>query len=314
MLRCVLLISCWARYQTTPCVDPAWATDDIIVQKDIAYGSVVDAATGKNLTLLLDVYLPPASDKRPVRPGAVIVHGGSFEKGSKNQPRMKEWAYSFAVRGFVAVSINYRLDGYYFGFMNDKAALAATEDARAAVRYMRKMEKEWRIDSERILLGGGSAGAITSLTYGYVKMAQYEGHSGNPRYSSSIALSVSVSGQLKDEAHCKSIQPKPSGCAVEGGPKNDHTDDVDGSKFQPPLLMVHGTADSTVPYVNGKAVYDRAQAAGIKSKLITIPGAGHVPFDQLFHQGTYLQEFMAFTVDALKLGAAECPQTRHVVV
>ena len=43
--------------------------------------------------------------------------------------------------------------------------------------------------------------------------------------------------------------------------------------------MLHGTKDATVPYVNGKAVYDKAQSVGLSSKLITMEGLGHVPWD-----------------------------------
>merc|ERR1712151_543895 len=105
---------------------------------------------------------------------------------------------------------------------------------------------------------------------------------------------------------CRTVDPKPMGCAVQNL-TNDHVNDVDGSAGQPPLLMVHGTADLTVPYVNAKAVFDRAQSVGLKSKLITIPGGGHVPFQQLFNDGTYFEDFMSFVVDALKLNASECP-------
>ena len=39
--------------------------------------------------------------------------------------------------------------------------------------------------------------------------------------------------------------------------------------------MLHGTADMGVPYVNGKAVYDKAQSVGLPSKFITMDGQGH---------------------------------------
>ena len=38
----------------------------------------------------------------------------------------------------------------------------------------------WRLDSDRIGIGGGSAGAVTALFYGYAHRAQHEGDSGNP--------------------------------------------------------------------------------------------------------------------------------------
>ena len=46
--------------------------------------------------------------------------------------------------------------------------------------------------------------------------------------------------------------------------------------------MLHGTADKTVPYVNGKAVYDRAQDVGLSSEFISMPGLYHVPWDEIF--------------------------------
>ena len=47
--------------------------------------------------------------------------------------------------------------------------------------------------------------------------------------------------------------------------------------------MLHGTADMTVPYANGKAAYDRAQSVGLPSKLITMEGLNHVPWDDIFN-------------------------------
>ena len=71
--------------------------------------------------------------------------------------------------------------------------------------------------------------------------------------------------------------------------------------------MVHGTADLTVPYVNAQEVITRAAAVGISNLLISIPGAGHVPFQQLFTDSTYLTDLMTFLVDAMDLEHAQCP-------
>ena len=46
--------------------------------------------------------------------------------------------------------------------------------------------------------------------------------------------------------------------------------------------MVHGTLDLTVPYVNARAVIAQADKVGLMNTLITIPGAKHVPFHELF--------------------------------
>merc|ERR1712185_825878 len=102
--------------------------------------------------------------------------------------------------------------------------LSATEDARAAVRYVRMVAKDYRLDADRIMIEGDSAGAVTSLYLGYVKDAQGEGHSGNPGFRSDVRMVVAVSGELKNQAYCSQIRPYPAGCAVDG--RIDHVGDI----------------------------------------------------------------------------------------
>ena len=66
---------------------------------------------------------------------------------------------------------------------------------------------------------------------------------------------------------------KPINCKISGD--NDNTDDIGAFPDQPPLFVIHGTQDATVPYVNGKAAYERAQSVGLASTMITIEGTGH---------------------------------------
>jgi carboxylesterase type B len=121
--------------------------------------------------LLLDAYLPPESDKRTERPVMVFVHGGSFTSGDKSGEAIVTFAKELAKRGFVSISINYRLTGEFYDWINQQMIYDAVEDARAAVRYVRSFAKDYRIDTDRILLIGESAGAVTSLYYGYVESA-----------------------------------------------------------------------------------------------------------------------------------------------
>lgn len=292
----------------TPCVSPAWTDKEIQIAPDIEFGSSYNRITKRNETLLLDVYMPPDSDTRAKRPAAVLVHGGSFESGDRRSDDEPELAMHLAKRGFFVVSVNYRLTGFPFpqALETMQPPLDAVEDVRAAVRFVRKNADQYRIDADRVLVGGDSAGAVTALYYGYVKEAQKEGNSGNPGYRSDVQLTIPVSGQLKAEAFCR-LAPDgtPTTCSVNG--TLNSIDDVDGSPGQPPMLMVHGTLDDTVPYVNAKAIYDRAQAVGLQSALITIPNAKHVPFKELFTEANYFEDFMRYIVIALKLTAEECP-------
>lgn len=308
MARVLSLLACQITDVLAACfVDPVWSSGDVVVQKAIKYGSAYNNATRKQQTLLLDAYFPPASDTRSKRPAAVLVHGGSFQFGDRTSDGEPTFAELLVRRGFVVVSIDYRLTGGYYGLESRQPATDASEDARAAIRFVRKMAAEWKVDEDRILVGGDSAGAVTALNIGYAHGAQHEGSSGNPGYRSDVALTVSVSGQLADQAFCKTVIPVPSGCQTDGD--WDDTNDVGSFPGQPPVALIHGTADKIVPYVNGKAVYDRAQKVGLKSLLISIPNAGHVPFQQFETQKTYFKDFMTFVVDAMDLSDAECPKS-----
>ncbi|NBP52505.1 MAG: hypothetical protein EBU70_15235 [Actinobacteria bacterium] len=43
------------------------------------------------------------------------------------------------------------------------------------------------------------------------------------------------------------------------------------------MLIVHGTADRTVPYSQAEALASSARRAGVDTTLVTVPGAGHTP-------------------------------------
>jgi acetyl esterase/lipase len=287
-------------------VDPVYNDADIVVTSGIPYGSNFNVMTQKNQTLTLDLYTPPDSDKRTMRPAFVLVHGGSFETGDSTSDGEPDFARVLATRGFVVVSINYRLTGAYYGLTKEQPALDAAEDARAAIRFVRKHAAYARVDTDRISIGGDSAGAVTSLYVGYVKAASSEGHSGNPGFSSQVRAIVSVSGELRSEAFCKGLYPDgtPYDCAVNG--TLNKVSDIDRASL-PPLAMVHGTLDLTVPYANAKAVIEQANKVGLLNTLVTIPGAKHVPFHELFTESTYLPDLMTFLVQAMDLKDAQCP-------
>lgn len=293
--------------------DIVWDESEIQKMEYVQFGSAVNPATGKTEDLHLDVYLPPDSDKRALRPAAVLVHGGGFVGGDRTCDGQPKFAMQLVRRGVVVVSIDYRQLGNDYDLSTSEVPEnAATEDARAAVRFVRKNAAQFNIDPERIMMEGDSAGAITSLYLGFVKEAQGEGKSGNPGYRSDVRLAVSVSGQVKTQGYCDQIHPYPAGCSVQGD--IDHVNDFDGRQGLPALFMIHGTEDMTVPYVNAKAVFDRAQAAGIASSLLTIENARHVPWDEFYSKPAYMKQLLDFMFEQMDLVNAECPQPSSVLV
>jgi acetyl esterase/lipase len=178
--------------------------------------------------LTLDLF-EPVGDRTRKRPAVVWVHGGGFVSGNSRNPRMVEIATEFARRGYVTVSINYRLI---------RSAEAARIDATAAVSWLRKRDRRYRIDRSRIGIGGSSAGAITAMLVG--------------THTRAVRGVVSISGGLPGE--------------------------LEVDRRDAPILFFHGTADRTVPYdwaVDSSAAF---AAAGVPVVLETLKGAGHVPW------------------------------------
>jgi len=95
----------------------------------------------------------------------------------------------------------------------------------------------------------------------------------------------------------------PYGCMISG---DDHTDKITGAN-QPPLVIVHGTDDLTIPYVNAKAMYDRAQEVGLESYMVEIDGEEHEPWDAMLTE-PYKSEFIQSIVKVLDLENAEAPE------
>lgn len=124
--------------------------------------------------LRMDVYLPSftGSDPLPLRPFILLIHGGGFQIGSRQQ--FRDECRRFARRGFVAATIDYRLD-YDCATGPDaynEAVYRAIQDARAALRFAAFNATNWKIDPNWFFIGGSSAGAGTALSVIYLTQAE----------------------------------------------------------------------------------------------------------------------------------------------
>ena len=79
--------------------------------RNVVYGSNIMADGKTTQTLTMDIYYPPNMVDGKKYPMVLMIHGGTFLNGSKENmgPICKQMADS----GFVAVTINYR-KGWFF--------------------------------------------------------------------------------------------------------------------------------------------------------------------------------------------------------
>lgn len=268
---------------------------------NIAYGSAPNW-NGSTQNLALDVFIPDG-DSLSSRPLMLFFHGGSFIGGQRDDGIMLALCNSFARRGYVTATVSYRLG---VNIANTtalnrefvRAALRATHDAHAAVRFFRKDVVEngntYGIDTNKIYIGGYSAGAIAAIHVAWLLDTTYSaalvneeiigmnaglfGSSGNAGYSSSVAGVFNMAGAVLDT---QVIRPG----AVTG-------------------IHFHGTSDDVVPFgrdfvralsfpvllMDGSSlVQQRLENLNTYTELFSYTGLGH----DLFSNGAISQDIQA---------------------
>ncbi|MBC8011125.1 MAG: alpha/beta hydrolase, partial [Burkholderiales bacterium] len=152
------------------------------------------------------------------------------------------------------------------------SATATVADARAAMRWAQDHAEELGLDPERIVVGGSSAGGHLALWTAITKSPLGLPDSEAPKFKP-VALLLSCPAADTSKA---------SGMRGERFKANDPSFDPDSfSPLQnldpkmPPVLLIHGDADTTVPYAHAVALHKALTAAGNECEFVTVPGGTH---------------------------------------
>ncbi len=125
---------------------------EIKVTENVAYRSDVGPSTVLDLA-------QPLFGPQSGRPAILIIHGGGWSAGSKNDFVYRALMIDYALKGYVVCNMNYRL-------VQEAPLPACIEDVRAAIRWMKDNAASLGIDSARIGTYGHSAGGHLSLMAG----------------------------------------------------------------------------------------------------------------------------------------------------
>ena len=267
------------------------ATYEVSVTKNVLYAeglkhTSINSADCVRKPLKLDIYEP--ENKKKNRPAYMFIHGGSFINGSKEQEEIIHLAHYYASRGWVFISIDYRLQedfgtvpeawiahareipvAYISQFL---AMYPAQRDAKAAMRWLVSNAKVYGINKKYITVGGGSAGAITAISVAI---------SNDEHFRDEIDLSqdTTLSTTYRDQSYVvhSIIDYWGSKIALDFLEKIYGKQSFDHKK--PPLLIVHGTEDSAVPYSHAQALKSMYDAKSAPVAYYPIPEGGHDPWD-----------------------------------
>ena len=267
-----------------------YVTDSVTVIPDIQYGAGLLYPTEVATELYLDVYTPFGDDAVESRPMMIFAFGGSFIEGTR-----KDIAFmceDFAKRGYVAVSIDYRLyDGPLFPLPNattmKNVVIRAVSDMKGAIKYLRQdadVNNTYGIDPDQIYVGGISAGSILAC-----HVAMLDDDDDLP---ADLVAIIDENGGLEGNSNdITGYSTEVSGLINYSGGLNDASwiDSED-----PTFISVHDENDGIVPYGAGFATVfgfpiiamegslilsETADSVGVDNELITFENSlAHVGF------------------------------------
>lgn len=225
--------------------------------------------------MVMDIRLPPTSDTLTKRPVMIWGHGGGFlyiwgldntvAVGSKNNDDIQAIIDTFARRGFVTASIQYRrgVDPTDLTPASAKRAVwRGAQDMNAAIRYFTVNASKFNIDPNYIFIGGSSAGAFASIHATFIDPNEKFG-AANAQYN---LLGIEIAPDLGDMdsrpvERITSLSPYQT-TTVAGNVNSlpagvmscwgaiDNLSHFNGNR-QAPTIMFHGLSDVVVfPYCN----------------------------------------------------------------
>lgn len=216
----------------------------------------------------IDLYTNPKSETPT--PVVINIHGGGWNHGEKES----QTGYgSFFKNGYAVANVEYRLLGV-------APAPAAIEDVRCALIYLYTHAKELNIDTNKIVIMGGSAGGHLALMAGL--LANEKKFDNNCKYDGDIKVAAII-----DKYGVTDLMPLSKWKSAKNwlGKDFDNKNFIESvsplyyvTKNSPPVYIVHGDADPIVPYDQSTALYKKLKANGVKTKMLTIEGGNHGKF------------------------------------
>lgn len=244
--------------------------------------------------LAMDVYLPAKPADNP-RPAILLVHGGGWEAGSRQDfSWLGKW---LATKGYVAFSVSYRL-------MTETTNKwpAQLNDVQRSVRWVRANAAKYQIDPDRIGAIGASAGGHLVACLGTMDTLD----NSDPALSgfpSRVKCVVDLCGptdltedfrpKVAQGEWCNQLVDKLLGNKTRAGAREAsplfHIDEKSAA-----FLIIHGRKDDIVPFDQSQRLDAALKKSGIPSEFLPMD-CGHSFADE-----KQMLEFLAKTEAFLK--------------
>ena len=268
-------------------------TFDVEVTEDVVYAQGLthsdwSEADGVPMDLLLDVYKPIRANP-PKMPVIVFIHGGGFKGGSHKKPEFVQMAHSFAARGWVAFSIDYRVISDFGTLPSDypepqgenltpmhlqqwNAFYPACRDAKAAVRWIRSKADEYALNTDYITAIGGSAGSFIALALGVTNEEDCVDELSTDEDATLLTTHLEHSSKIHTIIdHWGGVGIIRMLELLTPGERFDETD--------APISIIHGTEDLAVPFAQAEKIKMEYDNTGVEYAWYPLDDLGHGPWE-----------------------------------
>lgn len=223
-----------------------------------------------DVTLKLHTFSPADVEPSDHRAAVVFFFGGGWAGGDPKQ--FYEQARALADRGLVAFSADYRVKSRH-----GTAPLECVEDAKSAIRWVREHAAELGVDPDRIVAAGGSAGGHIAACTGLITGSEAAGEA---QEISSAPNAMILFNPVLDTT-------EETGFGWQRFAPERRVALSPSHRVRPgivPTLIMHGTADKTVPFEQAERFTRLMQEAGNWCELVPFAGRGHGFFNGTFYR------------------------------
>jgi acetyl esterase/lipase len=212
-------------------------------------------------TISLKIFVKNPDNYNPKKqyPSIIFFFGGGWVSGNITQ--FKPHAEYFASRGMIAILADYRVKSRH-----QTTPFDAVSDAKSAIRFLRQHSKELKVDKDRIVASGGSAG----------------GH---------LAAATATLRGLDDPDDNLKIRAKPNALVLfnpvfDNGPTGYGYERI-GERYpefsplhnitgeMPPTIVFLGTKDDLIPVETAMLYKQKMETSGNRCDLFLYEGQKH---------------------------------------
>jgi acetyl esterase len=221
------------------------------------------------------------------RPAIVFFFGGGWSSGSPQQ--FREQCKHLAERGIVAIAADYRVASRH-----QVKPQACVADAKSAIRYVRREAKRLGIDPQRIVAAGGSAGGHIAACTATLEEFDEPGEDAKVSSVPNACVLFNPALVLAPVEGVELDMGRVTALAARMGIEPQQLSPIHHIRAgQPPMLVLHGKADTTVPYATAEAFAKAMTAAGNRCELVGYEGQPHGFFNYGRGDDKYYQETVA---------------------